>query len=203
MPGRQGNGVNHCARTSRPANLAAQKNPRKNVNIRDKPVRKRREITVKRRETARKRRELVYTRRLTVRKHRVLANQRREITVKRRETVSKRRELVYKRRLTVRKHRVLVNPRREISIKRRETVRKRNEITVTRRNITVSPADLADPNGTNSPPPKAKRINPASIIQSPWGWQHIYAEAPLVISHLPLAVSFRPIAHGPQPNGGI
>ena len=133
VPGRQGNGVNHCARTSRPANLAAQKNPRKNVNIRDKPVRKRREITVKRRETARKRRELVYTRRLTVRKHRVLANQRREITVKRRETVSKRRELVYTRRLTVRKRRVLVNPRREITVTRRETVRKREEITASRR----------------------------------------------------------------------
>jgi hypothetical protein len=120
VPGRQGNGLNHCARTSRPANLAAQKPPRKNVNIRDKPVRKRREITVKRRETVRKRRELVYTRRLTVRKHRVL-----------------------------------VNPRREITIKRRETVRKRGEITVTRRNITVSSADLADPNGTNSNPQRA------------------------------------------------
>jgi hypothetical protein len=65
--------------------------------------------------------------------------------------------LVNKRRLTVNKRHVLVSKRREITVKCRETVIKRREITVSRRNITVLPADLADTNGTNSRPRKAKR----------------------------------------------
>ena len=45
----QADGQNHCARATRTAEFAAQKNSREIVNKRDKTIRQWREITIKRR----------------------------------------------------------------------------------------------------------------------------------------------------------